>query len=132
MNDGDIPDDTKLMLMTILPNGICVSKKLCDELRGQVEQSISSLEPGFTWRIQHLVDPTWWSALTSWERRLMGRCLAYWVMKGEVGLEFLGCWRCNAKRYTRTDNTNVKKPIKSPPHQVTGDIEDDPEPTDKS
>ena len=59
------------------------------------------LPPGVTCGIENLVTPKFWLPKRNRRRRDLGRCLAYWVAKGELPLEFVGDWRRTNKRYRR-------------------------------
>ena len=86
-------------LWVLLPGGAAVPKELYEDLRSQVEAAVPTLRSEVTYRIQDLVEPTFWMPQSRYMRRQLGRCLAAWVANGEVALGFVGCPRCNSKRY---------------------------------
>lgn len=86
-------------LWVLLAGGAAVPKQLYDELREQVEAVIPTLHAGASYRIQDFVTAAFWMPLTRYMRRQLGRCLADWVARGEVELEFVGCPLCNCKKY---------------------------------
>jgi hypothetical protein len=92
-------DDNAMDLYVVLPCGAAVQKVLYDELRRQVEAVIPTLRPGVSYRIQHLVTAAFWMPLSRYVHIQLGRCLASWVVTGEVDLDFVGCPLCNSKRY---------------------------------
>ena len=88
-----------LEVIIVLPGGIYIRKVLLDELRGQVEAAIRWLPPGVTCDVRDLVTPEFWLPLGKFMRSILGRCLAHWVAKGELPLEFVGSARRPNKRY---------------------------------
>jgi len=83
----------------VLPGRIYIDKRLFLELRKQVEDIVGQLLHGAEYRIQDLVSKKWWTPLTNSERRTVGRALAHLVSNDQIGLRFVGCPRCNSKRY---------------------------------
>jgi len=99
MFDHELTGEESLELYVLLPCGAAVPKALHDELRKQVEAVIPTLRSGVSYRIQDFVTAAFWMPLSRYMRRQMGRCLASWVAKGEIDLEFVGCPLCNCKKY---------------------------------
>ena len=99
MIDYTTAGEQSLEVHVLLPCGAAVPKALYDELRRQVEAVIPTLRSGVSYRIQDFVTAAFWLPLSRYMRRQMGRCLAAWVARGEVDLEFVGCPLCNCKRY---------------------------------
>jgi len=99
---NDVTDQAiRLEYIIVLPNGTCIPKVLHDELRRQVEDALDWLPPDVTCRIEHLVTPRFWLPLRKSQRRRLGRCLAHWVSRRELALEFVGPWHVTHKRYRR-------------------------------
>ena len=99
MNLENTLRDNSQEIYVLSPCGAAVPKVLHDELRRQVEEAIPTLRYGVTYRIPDLVTAAFWMPLSRYMRRQLGRCLADWVARGEVDLEFVGCPMCNCKRY---------------------------------
>ena len=99
MNAENTRGENSSEVYVLSPSGASVPKVLYDELRWQVDAIVPTLRSGVTYRIQDFVTAAFWMPLTRYMRRQLGRCLADWVARGEVDLEFVGCCRCNAKRY---------------------------------
>ena len=99
MKEMGIFKDDEDRLWVLLPSGAAVPKELYEELRRQVEEAIPTLRYGVTYRIPDFVTAAFWMPLSRYMRRQLGRCLADWVARGEVDLEFVGCPMCNCKRY---------------------------------
>ena len=99
MNFDNTFGDESLEIYVLSPSGAAVPKVLHDELRRQVEEVIPTLRSGVNYRIQDFVTAAFWMPISRYVRRQLGRCLADWVARGEVDLEFVGCPMCNCKRY---------------------------------
>jgi hypothetical protein len=85
----------------VLPDGTEVPKALHDELRRQVERAIPTLQRGREYAIGQMAEAAFWRPIAKGLRSRLGKCLAHWVARRELALEFVGCPRCNAKRYVR-------------------------------
>jgi len=88
-------------IILLLSNGIQIPRVEHDEFRREVQDALRWLPYGVSCRIEHLVRPRFWLPKQSRQRRLLGRCLAYWVTNGELPLEFVGPRRATNKRYRR-------------------------------
>lgn len=88
-------------VFTIIPGGGWIERSLLEELRRQLQYIVPMLAEGKEFEIQDMVLPEFWKPLPKGNKRDLGRVLARWVSQGELGLEFVGCPRCNRKRYRR-------------------------------
>ena len=91
----------EVVYFVLLPNGTTIAKEICDEFRRELDDALNWLPPGVPCRIDQLVTPRFWLPKGNALRRDLGRCLAYWVGKGELPLEFVGARRSTNKRYRR-------------------------------
>jgi len=91
--------DVYIVYIMVLPNGTAVPKVEYDELRREVEDAIGWLPFGVPCSIENLVTPKFWLPKRNRRRRDLGRCLAYWVAKGALPLEFVGPAVRTNKRY---------------------------------
>jgi len=86
----------------IVPGGGWIELWLCKELFEQLIFITPLLDEAEEYEIQDIVLPEFWRPLPHGKRHALGRVLAHWVREGKIGLEFVGCPRCNRKRYRRS------------------------------
>ena len=60
---------------------------------------IPTLRRNKEYRSKHLVSEAMWAGTDKTAHALIGRCIAHAVARGLLPLRFVGCPRCNVKRY---------------------------------
>ena len=98
MTNSVIPTEERLI---VLSGGRKVSEDFYRTVQRQVVEYIPKLQFDREYKSQDLIDPLLWDASDKQLHILIGKCVAHLVANGKVALAFVGCPRCNNKRYVR-------------------------------
>ena len=72
-----------------------------DFYRELVETVIPDMEMGKSFTLKKLFGEEFWEYFDDWERRLIGKCVAFMVTRNLLPLRFTGSIKTNPKHYQR-------------------------------
>lgn len=83
----------------LLKQGHVATKDFYDCIKIQALDAVNWLPMNITVTLERLCGDTFWSELTTEERKLAGRCMAHLVEHRLVPFEYVGCKHAYPKRY---------------------------------
>jgi hypothetical protein len=85
--------------MVQLRSGVCVPRKVHDELHGHIRPRLPRLKDVPRLKAKDMVAADYYATLNPW---LVGACVSHWEHRGELPLRFLGCPYCSVRFYRVT------------------------------
>ncbi len=87
------------MIFKILYDGYTVPNTLYTKVRNQVAEIIPAVERDVKYTLEMLCGEAFWKQLTDGEKRMAGRCMALFIVKGLLPFRFAETKHEYPKRY---------------------------------